>query len=354
MKDGPTAPRTGGSRVRLAVAAAVAVAALAYGAATQRTRVIFDDAGDFGRVRVVEATDGLRTLYTGGGRARQSAIYPGRPLHLELAYTRVAAIGLALVPPDARILFVGLGGGAMPMFAHHVLHRAQIDVVEIDPLIVDVARRFFGFMEDDRMRVHTADGRAFIERAPAESWDLIVLDAFADDEVPFALTTREFLDAVHSRLAPAGIVVANLWSANDAYASMLATYAAAFSQVHLVRVGGREQRILIAGSPGRSLDRAALARAAHVLEARVQLGFDLQQLVESGYEPLPPAAAPILRDAAQEPLALRVRTRRRAAGARTRSPSLSAASRAVPPRAPRCCARSGGRTRRRSTSVARR
>jgi spermidine synthase len=345
--------------MRLALATLAAGAALAYGAATQRTRVIFEDAGAFGRVRVVEARDGLRTLYTGAGRARQSALYPGRPLHLELAYTRVAAIGLALVAPDARILFVGLGGGAMPTFAHRVLPRARIDVVEIDPLIVDVARRFFGFTGDDRMRVHTGDGRAFIERAPPASWDLIVLDAFADDEVPFALTTREFLAAVRSRLAPAGIVVANLWSGNDAYPSMLATYAAAFEQVHLVRVRGREQRILIAGSAGRSLHRAALARAAHVLEVRAQFGFDLQQLVESGYELLPAADAPVLRDSVAASPVARARTRRprrrRVPRARTPAcPGLSAASPAAPPRALRYCARSGCRTRRRSMTGARR
>ncbi|MEX0980400.1 MAG: fused MFS/spermidine synthase, partial [Gemmatimonadota bacterium] len=171
-------------------------AALVFLFLAGRTTVVFESDSDFGTVRVTERSDGLRTLYIGGGRARQSAIYPGRPMHLELGYTRVGMVGLALVPPDGRILFVGLGGGAMPMYARQVLPKARIDVVEINPVVVDVAERYFGFEPDERMTVHTDDGRAFIEGAPPGSWDLVVLDAFSDSEIPLSLATRQFLEAV--------------------------------------------------------------------------------------------------------------------------------------------------------------
>src|SRR5690606_30501568 len=228
----------------------------------QRQRVLFDSTGDFGRVRVTENAAGLRTLYTGEGRARQSVIRPGDPLQLELPYTRVATIGLALIPPDARILYVGLGGGAMPMHAHHVLPRASIDVVEIDPLIVDLAQSYFGFRPDSLLRVHTADGRAFIESAAPESWDLIVLDAFSDDAIPHALATREFLEAVRARLEPSGIVLSNLWTATDAYSSMLATYRSVFTDVHLLHVPDRRQAILITARAPRTITRDTLLVAA--------------------------------------------------------------------------------------------
>lgn len=270
--------------------------ALTYVIASQRTRVVFESDSDFDRVRVVERSDGLRYLVTGEGRARQSAIYPGRPMHLELPYSRVGMIGLALVPPDARILFVGLGGGAMPMYARQVMPEAHIDVVEIDPLIVDVAQEWFGFTPDSLMLVHTGDGRAFIVEAAPGTYDLIVLDAFSDDEVPYALTTREFLRAVHGALTNDGVVVSNLWTRAPAYPSMLATYLAVFDEVHLVEVPRRSQRILVGGSGERSLDRPALVSAARALAERVELGFDLPGLVESGYESPPAPRAPILED----------------------------------------------------------
>src|SRR5690606_35562089 len=153
-------------RLTAFVVGALLLGVLLWTLSATRARTVFDATGDFGRVRVLESRDGLRTLVTGEGRARQSAIYPGRPEHLEFAYTRVGMIGLALVAPDAEMLFVGLGGGAMPMYTRHILPDADIDVVEIDPIIVDVAQEYFDFTPDDRMRVHTGDGRAFIERAP--------------------------------------------------------------------------------------------------------------------------------------------------------------------------------------------
>lgn len=270
--------------------------ALAYVIGWQRTRVVFESDSDFDRVRVLERRDGLRYLVTGEGRARQSAIYPGRPMHLELAYTRVGMIGLALVPPDARILFVGLGGGAMPMYARQVMPQAHIDVVEIDPVIVEVAQEWFGFTPDSLMAVHTGDGRAFIEASAPGTYDLIVLDAFSDDEVPYSLTTREFLGAVRDALTEEGVVVSNLWTRAPAYPSMLATYVAVFDEVHLVKVPRRSQRILVGGTGARQLDRDSLLEAAQSLTRRVELGFELPELVRDGYEPVPVVEAPVLED----------------------------------------------------------
>lgn len=218
-------------------------------------------------------------------------------MHLELAYTRVAMIGAALTPSDGRILFVGLGGGAMPMYTRAIMPEARIDVVEIDPLIVDVAQRHFGFRPDSQMVVYTGDGRAFIENAPPASYDLIVLDAFSDDAIPFALTTWQFLEAVRSRMAPGGVVVSNLWTGNPQYDSMLATYDSVFDDVHLVRVGGRAQRIVIAGSgQDRRLSRSKLIHVSQVLARRVELGFDLPRLIADGYEKPPERRAPVLDD----------------------------------------------------------
>lgn len=287
----PSRPGYTVRRVAVALAALCLLLVLGYRALQHRTEVVFEGESAFGRVRVVERADGLRSLYTGEGRARQSALYPGRPTHLELAYTRVAMVGAALAPEDGRILFVGLGGGAMPTYTRAILPDARIDVVEIDPVIVEVARRHFGFRPDSQLVVHTGDGRAFIESAPPASYDLIVLDAFSDDEIPSALTTRQFLEAVRTALAPGGVVVSNLWSSAREYESMLATYDAVFGDVHLVRVGRRPQRILVAAPEGRRLSRSTLVEASRTLARRAELGFDLPELVAAGYE-RPPRISP--------------------------------------------------------------
>jgi spermidine synthase len=296
LASGARSGSRGAVRPGVLVLLAGLAAALVFLFMAGRTTVVLESDSDFGTVRVTERADGLRTLYIGGGRARQSAIYPGRPMHLELAYTRVGAVGLALVPPDGRILFVGLGGGAMPMYARQLLPDARIDVVEINPVVVDVAQRYFGFEPDQRMTVHTDDGRAFIEAAPPGSWDLVVLDAFSDSEIPMALATRQFLEAVRSRLTAEGVVASNVHTSAPEYPSMLATYDAVFDQLRLLRVARRQQQIVLAAPAGVRLDREGLVEAAEALAGRVELGFDLAGLVRGGYVDPPPASAPVLDD----------------------------------------------------------
>src|SRR5688572_5097796 len=70
---------------------------------------------------VTEDADGLRALRFGQGGARQSLVRPGDPRQLELPYTRMSMVGLAFVPQPRRILVVGLGGGAVPMFLRAVV-----------------------------------------------------------------------------------------------------------------------------------------------------------------------------------------------------------------------------------------
>ena len=260
-----------------------------------RSTLLFEGEGAFGEVQVVERSNGLRALYFEGGPNRQSALYPGRPMHLELAYSRVAMVGLALVPPDARILFVGLGGGAMPMYVRAVLPRARIDVVEIDPLVVEVAQEYFGFTPDTHLRVHVGDGRAFVEEAPPGSWDLIVLDAFSESGIPRALTTRQFLETVGSRLAPGGVVVSNVPTTNPLSPSMFATWEAVFPELQRIEVRRHRQQIVVASSDV-VLDRDTLVEAARGFAAQRALGFDLPGLIHRGVLPSFPTGGEVLED----------------------------------------------------------
>jgi spermidine synthase len=56
--------------------------------------------------------------------------------------------------------------------------------------------------------VHVEDGRRFLTKNDRR-WDVIAIDAFYSDSIPFHLTTHEFLELVRDRLAPGGVVVTN-------------------------------------------------------------------------------------------------------------------------------------------------
>lgn len=294
----PPSDSPGGTGPRALVAALLGLCTLILLGAliySSRSTVLFQGEGAFGEVQVVERNDGLRALYFDGGPNRQSALYPERPLHLELPYTRVAMVGLALVPPDGRILFVGLGGGAMPTYVREVLPRARIEAVEIDPLVVELAQEYFGLAPGPGLQVHVGDGRAFLEAAQTGSWDLIVLDAFSESGIPRALTTRPFLETVRSRLAPGGVVVSNVPTGHALSPSMFATWEAVFPGFQRIEVRRRRQQIVVASSDV-VLDRGTLVEAARAFAGGRELGFDLPGLVERGVLPSVPTRGDVLED----------------------------------------------------------
>ena len=88
---------------------------------------------------------------------------------------------------------------------HHYFPTADINVVEIDPEISQVAAQFFNFRVDDKLKVHIDDGRMFIREQlrlnPIPKYDIIILDAFNGDYIPFHLMTKEFLEEVKGILA---------------------------------------------------------------------------------------------------------------------------------------------------------
>src|SRR5712691_10181265 len=138
---------------------AVALCALACAAQT----VIYEKPSRYNTIIVTEDHNGLSTLIFERGGTRQRVVKQGDPDHLQLSYVRFAVVGLALCEEPRRVLVVGLGGGTLPTFLRKHYPNAAIDVAEIDLDVVDVAKRFFGFREDERMRAHVGDGRRFIE-----------------------------------------------------------------------------------------------------------------------------------------------------------------------------------------------
>ncbi|MCP3098865.1 fused MFS/spermidine synthase [Myxococcus sp. K15C18031901] len=263
--------------------------------------VLFEKQSPYARVSVQEDGAGLRYLQFDDSGALQSVVKPGAPRRLELAYTRVAMVGLAFVPQPRRILVVGLGGGAMPMFLRAVLPRARIDVVDIDPVVVDVARRYFGFHEDSRLVAHVADGRAFIE-AQRPAYDLVFLDAYGPDSIPEHLATVEFLAAVRARLTGRGAAVGNVWAdpPNSRYGSMARTWQAAFTQLYTFEVEGSANRILVGVPSAEKQSRKALEARARAKEGERGVPFALSELVARGYEDATAREQPpgvVLRDA---------------------------------------------------------
>ncbi len=264
-------------------AASFAFAALSVLGCAAQT-VIYEGASPYNTIVVTEDHKGLRTLLFERGGGRQSVVKPGDPDHLELPYARVALAGLALCEEPRRMLVVGLGGGTLPMFLRTHYPAATIDVAEIDPEVVDVAKKFFGFIDDERMRAHVGDGRQFIENV-RQGYDIIFLDAFGARDVPKHLTTQEFLLAVRRALVPSGVVASNVWrpASNPLYDSMVRTHQEAFEELFILDVPGDVNNILLALPRQERVSRSELALRARKISTAKQFRFDLGALVEYGF-----------------------------------------------------------------------
>ena len=285
--------RVGGVAAALVVAAAVGgVGPGLAGDTVYGTQTAYQE------LRVVDRGD-TRTLYLDG--QPHSAMDRDDPTRHVFDYTRYFHAPLLFTDEAAvdRVLFVGGGGFTGPRIFHETYPNATVDVVELDPAVIDAADRYFGIPDSPRMNVHRGDGRQYLEETD-RTYDVIVLDAYRKDEVPFQLTTVEFMQRAAERLDDDGVLVANLISAPSGPASEF--YRAEFKTMQ--RVFPRVYGFPTAGGPVvQNVEIVATKQDALVTEAELQarndrrdIGVDLADELDSYRRDEPTDDVPVLRD----------------------------------------------------------
>jgi predicted membrane-bound spermidine synthase len=107
-----------------------------------------------------------------------------------------------------RIAIVGLAAGTTARQATAVYGKIPIDGYEIDPVIVDVARKYFD-MNESNLNVIIQDGRVGLEHS-TNKYQIISVDAYRPPYIPWQLTTREFFQIVYNHLTPDGTMAINV------------------------------------------------------------------------------------------------------------------------------------------------
>ncbi|MGH7794562.1 MAG: fused MFS/spermidine synthase [Candidatus Binatia bacterium] len=161
------------------------------------------------RIRIEEDNE-ARYMYF--DRTLQSAMNLKDPTALRLIYSRYTSLGFTFRPDAKKMLVIGLGGGSIPKKIQKEFPHMEIDAVEIDPEVIKMAKDHFNVKENNLLRLHAQDGRLFMTRT-RQQYDIILLDAYFTDAMPFHLTTKEFFELAQKKLTPNGIIVANLISA---------------------------------------------------------------------------------------------------------------------------------------------
>ena len=274
-----------GIRSRVRSYAFVALLAFCVGVSAHSAEV-YRGQGLFGEILVYDDQDGFRVMEFARGAARQSLVRLNDPLHIEFEYARIALVSVAFSrQPPRRVLVMGLGGGTLPVFFHRTYPDVLIDVVEIDPEVVRISKRYFNVEEDQRLRIHVGDGRDFLEKVSAETYDIIILDAFGASEVPMHLRTQEFLRAVRLALRPDGVSVSNIWgpSANAGYFDMMATHNVVFDEIYAIKAESNVNVLVFSVAQPRRLTPQKLAEAASAVSMPGVDRYRLGDMVNRGW-----------------------------------------------------------------------
>lgn len=150
-------------------------------------------------------------------------------------------------PEDCRMLILGMGTGTYATQCNRYFGEMEIEGVEIDEKITQLARTYFEL--PGQVQVTTYDGRAYLN-AITEKYDVIMVDAYQDITIPFQMSSVEFFTLVKNHLTEGGVMVVNMNMRGGGEGNinqyLADTIASVFDWVYTVDVGGTTNRELFA------------------------------------------------------------------------------------------------------------
>ena len=259
-----------GAWLTAALAAALAVAwwLSAGGVVRASGDLVYERESAYNYIRVVQVGP-ERQLLLNDGLGVHSMYNPNSLLtgHL-FDYFLLAPYFAAQPPahPRPSLAIIGLAGGTVARQYTAVYGAVPIDGVEIDPAIIEVARRYFG-LDEPNVRAVAEDGRYFLAHSP-NRYDVVAVDAYRTPYIPWHLTTREFFELVRDRLTEDGVLAINVGhtgvdrALSEAVADTVHTV---FPSVYLVDAPEDYNDLLVATA--RPTDLAALEARLAVLDS---------------------------------------------------------------------------------------
>ena len=152
-------------------------------------------------------------------------------------------------PAECNMLILGMGTGTYATQCNRYFGEMNIEGVEIDDRITELARTYFELPES--VPVTTYDGRAYLN-AVDEKYDVIMVDAYQDITIPFQMSSAEFFMLVRDHLTENGVMVVNMnmrgREEGNINQYLADTIASVFDQVYVIDVRGSTNRELFASN----------------------------------------------------------------------------------------------------------
>ena len=186
----------------------------------------------------------------------QSTMYtdPKRANELAIDYTRYYRLAEYFNPEFTTALAIGGAGYTFPRYFQYAYPDKYIDVVEIDPGMLPLAQKHFGFTAGPKFTNITEDARTYLNRTD-KKYGAIYGDAFSKDSVvPFHLTTQEAMQTMYDALTDNGVLIMNVIAGTtgrngEFFQMQYHTMNSVFPQVYALEVtpGSTTQNIMLIG-----------------------------------------------------------------------------------------------------------
>lgn len=210
-------------------------------------KTLYETKTQYSYIRVALDESGNRHLVFLPQKGSQSIYNPEKPNEIVFGYERYGLLALlAFKQPPQRVLFIGMGGGIMPMYIRKHFPEIRIDIVEIDKSIPAIAEKYFGFKRDSKTNIFFEDGRVFLNKSK-KKYDIIFLDVYNAEGIPFQFTTLDFFTGMKEKLSKNGVLSMNIanFGKNNFTASELNTIYEVFPNTFVFASEGNKNYIPI-------------------------------------------------------------------------------------------------------------
>jgi spermidine synthase len=254
--------------------------------------LIFEGESAYNYIQVLDEDD-FRLLRLNEGQGVHSIYHP-TILNFNGPWEQVMSAPFfnpaPVVPSSIKsAAIIGLAAGTTSRELFAVFPRVKIDGVEIDPLIVEVGKRYFN-MENPNLNVIVQDGRWALERS-TEKYQVISIDAYRPPYIPWHMTTVEFFQSVRAHLTEDGVMVINIGRGptdRRLVDALAATIRQVFPSIYISDISGSFNTLLFATVQKTSLENY-LANYVHLMENPNTPPLLLEVLAATyeGLQPLP-------------------------------------------------------------------
>ncbi len=239
-------------------------------------RLEYEGRSEFSHVCVRRMGDVRSLVFVrdNGDEVLETQVDLRKPYVLKFEYLRYLFASYLFRDQQSDVLIVGLGGGGMVHFLRRYDPQVRIDAVEIDPLIVDIADKYFGVRGGERQ--HRDGGWVQGHRRGRQDVRRDLHGRLSEavgpdrrDGAPLELRTRRFYEQMQKRLKPGGLVMLNL-NPHEGLAEDMRGIREAFPQAYEFMLPRGEGAVVAASTDANRVGATELVERAKGLERRFE------------------------------------------------------------------------------------